>query len=176
MAKVYFSSGSNQGDRLDWLLRAAKYIDQMVGNILRVSPVVESEPWGFDAEAKFYNQVLLVETELTPHQVLHAILDIEKTLGRIRSGATYSSRNIDIDILFYDEVEIDEASLKIPHPLLHKREFVLVPFASIAPDLVHPLFQMSISGLLTQLGNSSKVKIVSGANEFTELLKTTKLN
>jgi 2-amino-4-hydroxy-6-hydroxymethyldihydropteridine diphosphokinase len=138
--------------------------------------VVESEPWGFDAETTFYNHVLLVETQLSPHQVLNSILDIEKELGRIRSGKTYSSRNIDIDILFYAQQQIETANLVIPHPLMHIRGFVLVPLAMLAPDLVHPVFQITVSELLTLLKDNDKITVIATADEFTELIRTSKLN
>jgi 2-amino-4-hydroxy-6-hydroxymethyldihydropteridine diphosphokinase len=174
MAKVYLSTGSNQGDRLAWLVTAAQHINQQVGAVIHVSPVVESEPWGFDAETTFYNQVLLVETVLSAKQVLIAILDIEKTLGRVRSGTTYSSRNIDIDILIYDQQKLETPDLIIPHPLLHKRGFVLVPLAMLAPELVHPVLKIPVLQLLLQLQESGTVKVVTEASNFFELLKTTK--
>jgi len=176
MAKVYFSLGSNQGDRIDWLARAAKHIAKQVGAIILVSPVVETEPWGFEAETNFYNLVLLVETDHTPQQVLNDILTIEKALGRIRSGTAYNSRIIDIDILLFGDSQIEAANLVIPHPHMHKRSFVLVPLSFIAPALVHPVFKIPIAELLSKLKENSKVTVVSTANEFTDLLKITKPN
>ena len=169
MAKVYFSTGSNQGDRLNSLVQAAKLIDSLIGKVIQFSPVVESEPWGFEAETTFYNQVLMVETQLTPQQVLNQVLEIETTLGRKRSGKEYSSRKIDIDILFYNEKQVEENNLVIPHPLLHKRNFVLQPLAEIAPDLVHPVFQTTISELLSQLKDSSRISVAVEKEEFTRL-------
>jgi 2-amino-4-hydroxy-6-hydroxymethyldihydropteridine diphosphokinase len=170
MATVYFSTGSNEGDRLSLLVQAAKLIDSKIGNIIDYSPVVESEPWGFDADITFYNQVLAVETEFTPHQVLNQLLEIENTLGRKRSGKEYVSRLIDIDILFYDNIQIDEDNLVIPHPLLQKRKFVLKPLAFIAPDLIHPILQVPTSDLLDMLNDTSQVTIAVEKEEFTLLL------
>jgi len=169
MAKVYFSTGSNQGDRLNSLVQAAKLIDSLIGKVIQFSPVVESEPWGFEAETTFYNQVLVVETQQTPQQVLKQVLEIETKLGRKRSGKEYSSRIIDIDILFYNEKQVEENNLVIPHPLLHKRNFVLQPLAEIAPDLVHPVFQTTISELLSQLKDSSRISVAVEKEEFTRL-------
>jgi len=170
MAKVYFSTGSNQGDRLMLLVEAAKSISRLVGNIMQFSQVVESEPWGFDAETTFYNQVLVVETSLTPQQVLEQALKIEKKLGRERSGNGYSSRTIDIDILFYDAEQLDDADLKIPHPELHKRKFVLVPLIGIAPGLIHPDFNIPVSELLKNSEDESKITVAVDKDEFARLL------
>jgi len=170
MAKVYFSTGSNQGNRLNSLVQAAKLIDSVVGKVVDYSPVVESEPWGFDAETAFFNQVLVVETELAPRQVLKKILEIENTLGRKRSGTEYSSRLIDIDILFYDEIQMNEDSLVIPHPLLHKRKFVLEPLAAVAPHLIHPVLLSSIAELLQSLDDTSHVSVAVEKMNFTRLL------
>ncbi len=169
MAKVYFSSGSNQGDRLNSLVQAARLIDKQVGKIIEYSPVVESEPWGFNAETSFYNQALMVETEYSPQQVLNKVLKIEQELGRIRSGKEYSSRIIDVDILFYDEKQLAEHNLVIPHPFLHERKFVLEPLAAIAPGLIHPVLQKTISELLQQLKDPSPITTVIGKEEFARL-------
>jgi 2-amino-4-hydroxy-6-hydroxymethyldihydropteridine diphosphokinase len=169
MAKIYLSTGSNQGDRLNSLVQAAQLIDSLIGKVMQFSPVVESEPWGFEAETTFYNQVLMVETHLTPQQVLNLVLEIETKLGRQRIGKEYSSRIIDIDILFYDENQVHENNLEIPHPLLHKRKFVLEPLAAIAPDLVHPVFQTTISELLNQIKDTTPIFVAVESEEFTRL-------
>lgn len=166
MAKVYFSTGSNQGDRLNSLVQAAELIENKIGLILDYSPVVESEPWGFEADTTFYNQVLEVETELNPQQLLNLILEIESTLGRKRSGNQYSSRTIDIDILFYDDQQICEDNLIIPHPLLHKRKFVLQPLCSFKPNLIHPVFKTSITHLLDQMNKSNHITHICSKDDF----------
>lgn len=170
MAKVYFSLGSNQGDRMVSLVKATKLIDMLIGRVLLFSPVVESEPWGFEAETNFLNMALMVETELAPQQVLAGMLEIENILGRKRSGAGYVSRSIDIDILFYDDKQINEDKLVIPHPLLHMRQFVLEPLHAIAPDFIHPVFNATISDLLSQLNRTGPVLVVVEKDEFARLL------
>lgn len=167
--------GSNQGDRLNSLVKATKLIDNLIGRVIDYSAVFESEPWGFNAETTFYNQVLKVETALDPQQVLHSVLAIEKSLGRLRSGTTYSSRIIDIDILFYNAEIIENENLIIPHPLMHLRKFVLEPLASIAPDLIHPGLQATISFLLSQLNDDSPTLIAVERESFTGLLNTLNL-
>lgn len=171
MAKVYFSLGSNQGDRLLSLVEASQLIGKLIGRVLRFSPVVESEPWGFSAETTFYNQVLDVETDLTPQQVLASILEIEKKMGRMRVGKEYSSRVIDIDILFYDERIVQDDNLTIPHPLLHKRRFVLQPLCALDSGLIHPVFSLSVSELLNELDDNSQLSEVMNADEYAQLLK-----
>jgi 2-amino-4-hydroxy-6-hydroxymethyldihydropteridine diphosphokinase len=172
MVRVFFSLGSNQGNRLDSLLSAAKQIDKQIGKLFGFSAVIESEPWGFKADTTFYNQVLMVETEFTPQQLLASVLDIEKTLGRIRSGTKYRSRAIDIDILLYGTEIIESENLVIPHPMLHLRRFVLEPLASIAPDLIHPGFHKTISFLLSQLIDDSFTRIAVEKDAFAKLLNT----
>jgi len=172
MAVVYFSLGSNEGNRLDSLVKATQLIDNLIGKVMKYSSVVESEPWGFISESTFYNMVLQVNTELAPHQILSKALDIEASIGRIRHGNVYTNRIIDIDILFYDADEIDDENLVIPHPLMHKRKFVLQPLAEIAPDLMHPVFNASIPELLFQLNETNPISIVVANEEFARLINT----
>ena len=177
MAKVFLSTGSNEGNRLSSLVNVAKFIEKQIGRIIDLSPVVESEPMGFIAETNFYNQVLLIETDLTPQQLIEALLVIELKLGRVRSGNGYSSRMIDIDILFYDENQVSDSNLVIPHPRLHERNFVLQPLLAIAPDFIHPVLKKSISELYSLLDQGCQNKNVTTKNEFLECMNTdTKLN
>jgi 2-amino-4-hydroxy-6-hydroxymethyldihydropteridine diphosphokinase len=172
MAVVYFSLGSNEGDRLNWLVKAAKLIDNQVGKISQNSSVVESDPWGFESETTFYNMVMSVETEQTPHQVLNKVLDIEATLGRTRQGIVYTNRIIDVDILFYNQDQINDEKLVIPHPLMQKRRFVLQPLAEIAADLVHPVLHTSMSELLLMLNEPEPIPIIVDREEFALLLNS----
>lgn len=149
---------------------ATKLIGNKIGKVLNYSPVVESEPWGFKAETTFYNQILLVKTEFSPQTVLTKILEIENTLGRKRIGKEYSSRSIDIDILFYDEMQIHEDNLVIPHPLLHKRKFILEPLSTIAAELIHPALHLTVTEILQQVKDNSRVFNVIEKDEFAKLL------
>jgi 2-amino-4-hydroxy-6-hydroxymethyldihydropteridine diphosphokinase len=171
MAILYLSTGSNLDDRLDNLVVAARMISQQFGRILKFSPVVESEPWGFEADTSFLNQVLMVETGLDPVQVLDKALEIEKSLGRERTGKGYSSRSIDIDILFYNDQLINTDKLVVPHPLMQNRKFVLIPLATIAPGFIHPGFHVSIVELLQKLDDNSPISEVVKAEEFVRLMK-----
>ena len=170
MTKVYFSLGSNEGDRLHSLVEATKLIDSVIGKVMQYSPVIDTEPWGFDAETSFYNMAIEVESDFTPHEILNKILDIEKSLGRIRHGKTYTNRIIDIDILFYGKEMIKDFTLTIPHPLLHKRMFVLQPLAAIAPDLIHPVLHASVAELLLRSDETCTISVAVEKEEFACLL------
>jgi 2-amino-4-hydroxy-6-hydroxymethyldihydropteridine diphosphokinase len=172
MAIVFLSLGSNLGDRLGSLVSATKLIDYQVGKLIDFSEVVETEPWGFKAETNFYNQVLVAETRLSAQQLLKTVLEIEKTLGRVRQGTGYSNRSIDIDILFYDDAVIEEEELKIPHPLLHKRRFILQPLFSVASNMMHPALKQTIASLLAQTDDKSPLNIAVDKAIFANLLST----
>ena len=157
MHTVILGIGTNMGSREANLKAAVTRIEEHIGNIKYSSSVFETEPWGFASEDNFLNMAVEVETELTPSGVLGALLMIEAQLGRIRSEKQYSSRVIDIDILFYDDLIMDEIALKIPHPHLQNRKFVLVPLNEIAPDLIHPVLKQSVSSLLNSCEDLSEV-------------------
>jgi len=160
--KVILLLGGNMGDRKALIARARLLIENRVGEIVRSSAIYESAPWGFTAKQSFYNQVLVVSTHLTPHQILGKILQIEKELGRERTGKNYSSRTMDIDILFYEQEIIDTPDLIIPHPQLHKRRFTLIPLNEILPDWNHPGLNQSIRSLLEQCADYSAVEPIKG--------------
>jgi 2-amino-4-hydroxy-6-hydroxymethyldihydropteridine diphosphokinase len=155
--KVYLGIGTNLGDREKNLRDSIVKIEKHIGRVLRSSPVYETAPWGFDAENDFLNIVAEVETSLSPDEIMKQILMIESTLGRDRDQDRYSSRVIDIDILLYDDLVIDQKGLKVPHRLMHERRFVLVPLCEIAPDIIHPVLKKSISSLLTACRDRSKI-------------------
>ena len=132
--QVYLGLGSNLGDREANLLKAITMIGERIGNVVRQSTFMETEPWGFESEHSFLNGVILVETTLTPRQLLRATQKIERALGRKKKSLTpreYSDRSIDIDILLYDDLHIDEPDLKIPHPLMQERDFVMIPLQEL---------------------------------------------
>ena len=132
--RVFLGLGSNLGDRQAHLTQAISLIAEKVGSVIRQSSFIETEPWGFESENKFLNGVILVETTLTPRQLLKTTQKIERTLGRTNkslSSKRYSDRPIDIDILLYDDLTVDEPDLKIPHPLMHERDFVMIPLKEI---------------------------------------------
>ncbi len=130
--QVYLGLGSNMGDREQTIRQAVEMIAERIGRVLRCSSLIDTEPWGFESENRFLNGVILCETTLTPHQILKATQKIERDLGRRKSvRQRYVDRPIDIDILLYDDLTVDEPDLKIPHPLMHERDFVMKPLAEI---------------------------------------------
>lgn len=155
--RVTLLIGGNQGDRVGLLKQACDMIGQQIGDIVQLSSIYESEAWGFEAEQSFLNQAVVVETRLEPHEVLGKALFIETQLGRVRLGNGYSSRTMDIDILFVDNKCIDTPDLIVPHPRIHQRNFVLVPLCEIMPDYVHPILQKTMSNLLKTSLDKGKI-------------------
>lgn len=162
MARVALLLGGNQGDVKRTLQTAQQLINSRVGAVLRCSHRYESEPWGFPAAQRFSNQALEVSTDLSPLEVLDACQGIERELGRNRaaeaiekasSGAAYSSRPIDIDIIFYGDEVIDDERLTVPHPLLAEREFALQPLAEIMRRHRHPVTGVTVGEMLNALRN-----------------------
>ena len=142
--QVYLGLGSNLGDREEHIRKAISLIDERVGKVLRQSSLIETEPWGFESSNRFMNSVILCETTLSPREVLKATQKIERELGKTKKHATkrqlstlnsqlstFKDRPIDIDILLYDDWQVDEPDLKIPHPLMQERDFVMIPLKEI---------------------------------------------
>ena len=136
---VYLSLGSNLGNRRQLLLDAIEKINKKVGNVVRQSSFYETKPWGFESENLFLNAAVKVTTKLSPTELLEVTQQIEREMGRRKkttlnsqlSTPNYSDRPIDIDILLYDDLHVDLPELKIPHPLMQERDFVLVPLREI---------------------------------------------
>lgn len=151
--KVYFSLGSNLGDRAQLLEKALTLLNKEIGNLVSRSSFYETEPWGFSSNHPFLNACCLCETELSPLEVLHRTQQIEKELGRKRKSKNkkYHDRPIDIDLLLCDNLTINTKELTIPHPFMQERRFVLEPLKEIAPDVIHPVLHISISEMLEQL-------------------------
>ena len=131
--KVYLGLGSNIGNRKRNMREAVQYMESLIGTVTRQSTLYETEPWGFESPNLFINMCVCVETPLAPRQLLEATQEIEKRMGRVGKSENheYQDRIIDIDILLYDDLTVDEPDLKIPHPLMNKREFVMNPLNEI---------------------------------------------
>tara|TARA_B110000914_G_C15490836_1_gene460521 strand:+ start:1299 stop:1781 length:483 start_codon:yes stop_codon:yes gene_type:complete len=146
MSKVYFSIGSNKGNRSGLINEAIDKIDIIIGKVLQKSSIYETKSWGFNSN-NFYNICILLESTLTPELILNKILTIEKDMGRLKTTDQYSDRCIDIDILFFDNMIVNSKSLEIPHPRIQLRKFVLTPMLELTPDLIHPILNKSIRQL-----------------------------
>jgi 2-amino-4-hydroxy-6-hydroxymethyldihydropteridine diphosphokinase len=158
MKIAFLGIGTNLGDREANLKQAITSIEEYIGTILKSSSVYETEPWGFITEDKFLNVVVKIETDLAPARIMSHIVMIESLMGRVRTEQGYSSRVIDIDILLYDDSVTNEVNLKIPHPLLQERKFVLIPLCEIAPNMIHPVLKKSFTQLLEFCNDRSDVK------------------
>ena len=155
MHKVYLGIGGNIGNKHNNFAKVLEIIENELGAIVKKSSVYESSPWGFETDDNFWNQIIAVETKLSPSELLESIHKIEKTFGRKREGNNYESREMDIDILYYDDIFIDTEKLIIPHPKMELRKFVLVPLNEIAPDLKHPLLRFTSFEMLENCKDSS---------------------
>lgn len=172
MARVFLLTGGNLGDVKRTLQRAQQLINDRIGPVLHCSHRYESAPWGFETAGTagtsvgkvppFFNQALELSTDLTPDALLDAVQEIERELGRNRAaeavekaatGASYASRPIDIDILFYGDEQIATERLTLPHPQLAERRFVLVPLCEIARSKRHPVTGLTIQEMLDQLND-----------------------
>ncbi len=158
MNKAVISIGTNLGNREKHIGIALERIQKLIGSIYLKSSIYETEAWGFESESRFLNCVIQVISNMGPRELLSSLLKIEGELGRRREkGATYSSRTIDLDVLFYEGLVLNEKELVIPHPRLHERNFVLVPTAEILPELVHPILEKSIRQLLLESKDEQQV-------------------
>lgn len=160
MARAVIITGGNIAGVKERMHRAQELINSRAGIVMRCSHRYESKAWGFETELPFSNQILVIDTELSPDELLSTVQQIEVELGRDRAkeaevkaatGAAYCSREIDIDILFYDNLILESPTLTIPHPLLHKRDFVLAPLCEIMRDYTHPVLGKTIGTLREEL-------------------------
>ncbi|MFH1319290.1 MAG: 2-amino-4-hydroxy-6-hydroxymethyldihydropteridine diphosphokinase [Bacteroidota bacterium] len=180
MQKVYLLLGGNTGDKLSNLHKALLLIEKQVGKIISKSPVYETAPWGFETRYSksgngnmFLNQAVCVETSKSPGEVLSQILKIEFTMGRNRAGdqrnvgaggesRVFKERIIDVDILLYNDIVVENDNLIIPHPYLHLRRFVLVPLTEIAADVIHPKLHKTIKALREECEDELGVRSMMG--------------
>lgn len=133
---AYLSLGTNLGDKRKNIAEAIKNIGELVGDVVRQSALYETEPWGFRSDNRFVNAAVCVDTQLSPRRLLEVTQRIEREMGRTLKfdGGEYHDRIIDIDILLYGDLHIDEPDLKIPHPLMHERDFVMTPLNEIMEE------------------------------------------
>jgi 2-amino-4-hydroxy-6-hydroxymethyldihydropteridine diphosphokinase len=139
MALVHIGLGGNLGDREATLRAALDRLGSEDGiEVVRVSSLRETDPVGYTDQPRFLNGVAELETELAPRELLERLLAVERDLGRVREGPRYGPRTIDLDLLLYGDAVVDEPGLRIPHPRMTERRFVLEPLAELEPDLVIP--------------------------------------
>jgi len=162
--RVHIGIGSNLGDRRANVLEAITRVGELPGTrVVRSSSLYESEPHG-DATTWFVNAAIEIETDLLPDALLKRLKALEEAMGRKRvKGKRWGNRVIDLDILLYDQDTIDKRTLKIPHPRLHQRRFVLLPLSELAPQVVHPKLGQSISALLATVKDPKRVTLLPRA-------------
>ncbi|SFD62167.1 2-amino-4-hydroxy-6-hydroxymethyldihydropteridinediphosphokinase [Chitinophaga sp. CF118] len=149
MNKAILLIGGNLGDRTNHLKQAVEQINMLVGKVENISALYETAAWGVVKQPDYLNQGLLVSTEMDALTLLHTVLEIERKIGRIRQQK-WGARVIDIDIIFYNDDVMNLPELKIPHPQLQYRQFVLIPLLEIIPDWQHPVLHKTIRTLLEQ--------------------------
>ena len=165
MAFAFIGLGTNLGNKIRNIQEAVQLIGIEAGDILNVSSFYNSKPWGFDSENDFVNAVILIDTKLDPFSLLEKTTYIERKMGRsVHTEAGYADRIIDIDILLFENRVIRHPDLTIPHPLLHLRDFVLVPLAEIAPDMLHPVLNESVGNLQNKL-TTTNIQKMENKNE-----------
>ena len=152
MSIIYIALGTNLGDRLANLRSAIESLAPDV-HIIRESTIYETPPWGYTDQPAFLNMVIEAATSLKPRALLTYLKKQEDELGRIESFR-YGPRQIDLDILFYDDLVLSEDDLHIPHLRLHERAFVLIPLADLAPELEHPILGQRVHSLLNDVDTS----------------------
>jgi len=159
--QVILSIGTNQGDKLANIEKCFQLIQLEVGNVVQVSKLYLSPSWGFESD-DFYNCALMLYTNLTPEQVLVGLQEIEEKMGRAKkAGEGYEARVIDIDIVGFNDELIDVPELKIPHPQLHNRLFVLLPLQDLLPNYIHPLLNKKIADLIHECEDTGECKAIS---------------
>lgn len=150
MSKVWIALGSNMGEGRKNLDLAIKMMNERGVSVEKVSTYIETEPYGYIEQDNFVNAVCIAETKLSPRELLEVLLKIELDMGRVRI-IKWGPRIIDLDILFYEDLIIDEEDLKVPHIEIQKRSFVLEPMNEISPDKIHPVFKKTVHQLLLDL-------------------------
>lgn len=155
----YLNIGSNIGDRRDNLYRAVVALAACTGGDCAVSPIVESEPWGFESDNRFMNLGVCLQSTMSPWQMLERIHEIERELGsashRDAQGG-YVDRLVDIDIVAIDDVVIDSPSLQVPHRHLPERDFFLIPMQHLAPEWRHPVTGLTAAQMLEQMSSGEE--------------------
>jgi 2-amino-4-hydroxy-6-hydroxymethyldihydropteridine diphosphokinase len=137
--RAYVGLGANLGDREATLRRAVALLDEVPGvEVVALSTLRETDPVGLLQQPRFLNGAAAVETDLEPRELLDALLEVERRLGRVRDGLRWGPRTVDLDLLVYDDLAVDEPGLTVPHPRLHERRFALEPLAELEPGLVVP--------------------------------------
>ncbi len=159
MTETYLLLGTNLGEKLKNLEQAVSLLNANGVSVVECSGIYETEAWGVEDQPSFLNQVILSQTDLSPHKLLKLINKIESEMGRVRHEK-WKERLIDIDILYFGDSVLLEKDLKIPHPEIHNRRFTLMPIVEIAPQLLHPILGKTQVDLLNECSDPLKATLV----------------
>jgi len=152
MNRVLLSIGGNEGDREANLEEARMFISFNMGDVVKTSEVVETEAWGMpEGTEPFLNQLVEIETKLTLEKLYEEILELEEYYGRTRKEGVYLDREMDVDVIFFNDEVVSEGKIIVPHERMHFREFILKPLAATWPEWIHPALKMNASQLLAEL-------------------------
>lgn len=162
--EIYLGIGGNLGDRLNNIKTVINKITEKIATPQNISPIYLSEPWGFSHAKYFTNAVIKLETDISPTKLLDIILDIESELKRIRTKTGYEGRTMDIDILYIGNKKINLTNLKVPHPKIKDRLFVLLPLKDVNPDFVDPITNKNIDKMISDCNDKSKIKKIKKWN------------
>ncbi|WP_333864380.1 2-amino-4-hydroxy-6-hydroxymethyldihydropteridine diphosphokinase [Sphingobacterium sp.] len=165
MNKIYILLGTNLGNRFQQLDLARKQLESRIGAIIETSSIYETAAWGVEDQPAFLNQALLITTDLQALECLEITQSIEQELGRIRIKK-WGERVIDIDLIYFNQDIIDLPTLRIPHPFIAERRFVLAPLVEIAPDYIHPLYKKNNVYLLDKCKDDLPVKKISNDEPY----------
>ena len=160
MHKVFLGIGGNIGNKQANFQKVFDLVEKELGKIVEASSIFETPAWGFHSDDVFWNQIFIIKTKLEAVELLWRIHKIEENFERKRGKERYSSRQMDIDILYFDDEFVETASLVIPHPRIHERKFVLVPLCEIAPNFKHPLRRLNSLEMLENCLDKSIIKKV----------------
>lgn len=160
MNTAYLILGGNKGKSIESIEKANQLISSKAGVITKKSNIFVTKAWGNTQQPDFLNQAIAITTELSPLYLLSTLLSIEQELGRTRTTEKWVERTIDIDILFFNNEIINLPNLKVPHPYLHERKFVLVPLNELCPEFLHPTLNRTVKDLLTLCQDELEVRLL----------------
>lgn len=155
--EAVFSLGSNIGDKQEYINQAISSVDKIIGQIIARSSFYVSQPWGFQEQDDFINAAIIIETELSIPQIKESIKAIEESMDRPKVRKKWSSRTLDLDLIFYGMEIYNTQDFQVPHRFMHLRNFVLLPLNEICPEYIHPVFQKSVQTLLKNCPDESMV-------------------
>ena len=164
MYTAYLLLGSNLGNKELQLEQAKTLINNHCGSIVKQSSIYETAAWGITTQPSFYNQIIVLKTSLFPENLMQELLQIEETMGRIRT-IKYGPRNIDIDIQLIDNITNNSQLLILPHPFLAERKFALLPLSEVVPNLKHPILKKTITQLLLECTDTLEVTKLVALNQ-----------